>query len=70
MCWAIVHMFCALCWSCIVYFVEFVLWQCVIMVMVGESVVSPLCNPVLLFVCAAVQITLGTTVQASKPGKF
>jgi hypothetical protein len=32
--------------------------------------VSPFCNPVLLFVCAAVQVTSGTTLQASKPGKF
>lgn len=32
--------------------------------------VSPSCNPVLLFVCAAVQVTSGTTLQASKPGKF
>jgi hypothetical protein len=32
--------------------------------------VSPFCNPLLLFVCAAVQVTSGTTLQASKPGKF
>jgi hypothetical protein len=32
--------------------------------------VSPFCNPVLLFMCAAVQVTSGTTLQASKPGKF
>jgi hypothetical protein len=32
--------------------------------------VSPFCNLVLLFVCAAVQVTSGSALQASKPGKF
>jgi hypothetical protein len=54
-----------------VCFVGFVLSQCVIVMMVAAaSFVSILCNSVLLSVCAAVQITSGITMQASKPGKF